>query len=335
MRVAEWKIREVEKIKELIKSHRVIGVARLSGIPARKMQEIRRELRGKAKIRVSRKTLMRLALRECEKNGKSGISKLENFLDGECSLIFTEMNPLELNSYLESKKSRAPAKPGSIMPADVIIPEGETNLPPGPVVTDLKVMGVPADIKRGKVIITKESILAKKGEKISEKKAEIINALDLSPIVVGLELLAAYDDGVIFTKEVLGLRKEDFLEDLRTAFSRALNLSIGICYPTEHNIGHLLSSAFVKAKALAIEAGIITPEVIKELVASAYIKMLSLASKLPKDALDKELEEATSGITKKVDKKRKIERKEKEEEKEEKEEKEEEEAMEVLAALFG
>lgn len=60
--VAEWKIREVEELKNLIDQYPVIGIANLVGIPAKQLQQIRNKLRGEAVIRVSKKTLIKIAL---------------------------------------------------------------------------------------------------------------------------------------------------------------------------------------------------------------------------------------------------------------------------------
>jgi len=98
--------------------------------------------------------------------------------------------------------------------------------------------------------------------------------------------------------------------------------------------------AFTDARNLAINAGIFEKDVIEDIIVKCYSEMLALASHLPSEAIDSELEERIKGIAKipvseeKVEE-RKEEVEEKEEEKEEEEEEKEEEAIEGLGALFG
>jgi large subunit ribosomal protein L10 len=65
--VAEWKKDEVNDLKELINSYEVVGIANLSDIPARQLQKMRQTLRDNATIRMSKKTLISLALDDSDK----------------------------------------------------------------------------------------------------------------------------------------------------------------------------------------------------------------------------------------------------------------------------
>ena len=125
--VAEWKKDEVASLKKLIESHEVVGMANLSDIPAPQLQKMRRTLKDSATLKMSRKTLMSLALNNCD---KENITTLEKHMDGQPALIFTNMNPFKLYKILEGSKTAAPAKAGSIAPEDIVVPKGDTALNP-------------------------------------------------------------------------------------------------------------------------------------------------------------------------------------------------------------
>jgi large subunit ribosomal protein L10 len=59
-----WKKDEVEDIKKNAKAYKLIGLVDMYGIPAQQVQQIRRNLRGKAVIKMTRNTLIRHAFDE-------------------------------------------------------------------------------------------------------------------------------------------------------------------------------------------------------------------------------------------------------------------------------
>ena len=63
--VAEWKKEEVIELKGIIDKYDVIGVVDLMNIPAKQLQEMRKSLKGKAVIRMSKKNLIDLAFEDC------------------------------------------------------------------------------------------------------------------------------------------------------------------------------------------------------------------------------------------------------------------------------
>ena len=65
--VAEWKAEEVNSLRDMIKSSPVVGVVDLQDIPAKQLQNIREELRGKVTFRMSKNKLMKIALEKSEK----------------------------------------------------------------------------------------------------------------------------------------------------------------------------------------------------------------------------------------------------------------------------
>ncbi|MFU2191612.1 50S ribosomal protein L10, partial [Methanobacterium sp. MZD130B] len=159
--VAEWKKEEVKELKTLIESHPVVGMADLSDIPAPQLQKMRQSLRGSAKIKMSRKTLMDLALNDSE---KTKVEALTNHMDGQPALIFTEMNPFKLYKILEGSKTPAPARAGSISLNDIVVPKGDTGFMPGPILGELQKIGIPAKIEKGKIVITEDKTIVAEGE---------------------------------------------------------------------------------------------------------------------------------------------------------------------------
>ena len=68
------------------------------------------KLKGKAKIRVVKKRLIALALKEAKIKGSDTLSEK---LQGSPALLFSEVNPFKLARIITENKSEAPAKPGA------------------------------------------------------------------------------------------------------------------------------------------------------------------------------------------------------------------------------
>lgn len=274
-RVAEYKKKIVQSIVKCIKEYPIIGVANMENLPAPQLQAMRAKLRGKVYLIMTKKRLMKIALEQV-KNDKKDIEDLEKYFEGMVALVFTKDSPFKLSKTLQESKSPAPAKAGQTAPRDLIIPKGPTGFAPGPIISELSSVGIKTGVEQGKVAVKEDSLVAKKGEKINPKVAEVLARMGIEPMEVGLDLVAAYDDGIIYPKDILLIDEKEFMGKLNSACSGAFNLAMFIEYPTKDTINLLLGKAFNDAKAIGLSQNIIDEGVIEELLGKAETGMLSL-----------------------------------------------------------
>jgi len=285
--VAPWKKEAVNKLASQIAGSKVVGIIDVHGVPAPAFQTMRTNLRDKVQITMVKNSLMKLAIQEAGKKLK-GVDGLAESVDGQCAVVTSELNPFKLFKQLDATKTKMPAKGGETAPDDIEIKAGDTPFKPGPVVGELQKAGLPAAIEQGKVVIKKDKLLVKKGDEISRDVALVLSKLEIYPITVGLDLRAAFEEGMVFSKDVLAVDDAAYLAKVQLAATSALNLSVFVAYPTEASMRPLLSKAHMNALNLAVNAGIANSETIKMMLSKANAQMLSLASKVP-DALDDEL----------------------------------------------
>ena len=330
--VAAWKKDAVAELAKKMAKSKVVGVIDVHGVPAPAFQTMRTHLRGKADITMLKNTLLKIAIQEVAKQ-KKGLDKLSENVDGQCAVVTSDLNPFKLFKQLDATKTKMPARGGEIAPDDIEIKAGETPFKPGPVVGELQKAGLPAAIEQGKVVIKKDKLIVKKGDKIPRDVALVLGKLEIYPLTVGLNLNAAFEDGFVYKKDVLAVDDAQVLAQVKQAASGALNLSVFISYPTKFSIRPMLANAHFKALNLAVNADIPNKETIKLMLSKANAQMISLASKVPA-ALDDELKAALQSGPKPPEDKGGKEPEEKEEKKEEKKVSEEEAAA-GLGALFG
>lgn len=332
--VAEWKKDEVKEIKELIESYDVIGVVDLLNIPARQLQEMRKSLCGNALIRLSKINLINLALEDCNKN-KENIINLSEHLSGQPALIFTDMNPFRLYKILEDSKTNAPAKAGSVAKDDIVVPKGDTGFQPGPFLGELQQIGANAKIDQGKIVVDKDAVVVEAGEIVSQQVASVLTRLNIKPMEVGIDLHAVFEEGAVYTSDVLAIDEEETIANVQDAFTKAFNLSVFANIPTKDTIATIIQTAQRKATNVAVEAGIVNSGTTDILFALANAKMLAIAGKLSADALDSELSDKLSNVASSAPVAAADDVKEEEVEEEVEEEDSEEEAAAGLGALFG
>lgn len=245
--VSEEKKKIVKELTDLIKTKKTILVASIKNLPSSQFQEIGKKLRGKAIVKVPRKNLLFLSL----ENSKIEIAKeLKNYFQNSTVILFSDLDAFELAAELLKNKNPAKAKPGQEAPEDIKIQPGPTDLVPGPAISELGSVGIPIEIKEGKIHIKSEKTIARKGDKISNSAADIMSKLDIKPFSVGFIPLSAIDtkEGKIY-KEI-NINKDETLRLLKEAFGKSLAFAVEIGYTSKETIGFILAKAESHAKAI-------------------------------------------------------------------------------------
>lgn len=267
--VAPWKKAEVEELKKMMLDYNTVAVADITYIPAKQLQDIRSSLREDALIRVSKKRLIKLAIEEAAKE-KQDLKKLADYVDKQPALIFSNKNPFMLYKKLEENKSKTYAKPDTIAQEDIAVHKGETDLAPGPVLAELQKAGIPVALEKNKVVIKEDKVIVKKGEKISEDVANALKKLEIMPVEIKLNLLAAYEDGIVFTPDTLKVDVDEVINNIIEAERRALSLSVNSGYITKRTAEIAIAKAYIQALNLGVNAEIYEKETIELLISGAY-----------------------------------------------------------------
>ncbi|MFC4405681.1 50S ribosomal protein L10 [Haloarchaeobius iranensis] len=284
----QWKVEEVDELVEMIESFQSVGVVNVAGIPSRQLQAMRADLYPDTKLRMSRNTLLERALDEVDE----GIEGLAEHIEGQVGLIGTDDNPFALYKVLEASKTPAPINAGEVAPNDIVIPEGDTGVDPGPFVGELQQVGAAARIQDGSIHVTEDSNVLSAGEEVSDGLANVLSELGIEPKEVGLDLRAVYSDGVMFDPADLDIDVEAYRSDVATAAARARNLSVNASYPTAATVSTLIAKATGEAKSLGLHASVESPELVDDLVrkADGQVRALAAAFDDP-EALPEELQD--------------------------------------------
>ena len=284
--IPEWKREEVAELVEFVDSYQSVGIVGVAGIPSRQLQAMRRELHGSAAVRMSRNTLTTRALEEVG----DGVETLTEFVSGQVALVGTNDNPFGLFKQLEASKTPAPINAGEVAPNDIVIPEGDTGVDPGPFVGELQTVGASARIMDGSIKVTEDSTVLTEGEVVDDDLANVLVELGIEPKEVGLDLKAVYSEGVLFEPDELEIDVDEYRADVQSAAAAARNLSVNAAYPTAATAGTLLAKASGEAKSVGLFAAIESPDVVPDLIGKADAQLRALAAQIDdEEALPEEL----------------------------------------------
>ena len=272
--IPQWKQDEVDELTDFIERYASVGIVGVEGIPSRQLQSMRRGLHGSAEVRMSRNTLVVRALEAVN----DGVEQLTEHVAGQVALIGTNDNPFALFQQLEASKTPAPISAGEVAPNDIVIPEGDTGVDPGPFVGELQQIGADARIEEGSIQVLSDSTVLSAGETVDAELENVLSELGIEPKEVGLDLKSVYSEGVLFAPEELEIDVDEYRADIQSAAAAARNLSVNAEYPTTQTAPTLIAKATGEAKSVALAAAVESPDVVDDLIGKADAQVRALAA---------------------------------------------------------
>ncbi len=238
----------VDEIAHLMKTKRTVLVASIKGLPGLQFNEIKKQMRGKAEIRVAKKNII---LRAIDKTEKGAIQELKKQLAADFALFFSDDDAFELSGVLSESQGPTKAKTGDIAPEDIDIEPGLTDLVPGPAISELSAVGLKIAVKEGKLEIVKGTKVVKAGEIINEKVAAVLGKLGIFPMRVGFIPLAAYDSKSDKVYSGIRIDKKATVEELKELVRKAFGFAVKMNYTTEETAKYFIVKAAREEKALS------------------------------------------------------------------------------------
>merc|ERR1712193_590884 len=224
-------------------------------------------MRGVAVILMGKNTMMRKAIRG-HLNNNPDLERLLPHIKGNVGMVFTSNDLIEVRDKLLENKVAAPARAGAIAPVDVIVPAQNTGL--GPEKTSFfQALAIPTKISRGTIEIINDVKLLKPGDKVGASESALLNMLKISPFTYGLEIEQVYDQGTVFSPEILDITDDDIRAKFMQGISNVASVCLQIGYPTVASVPHSIVNGFknllaVAAPAAAAEEAPAAKEEVKE-----------------------------------------------------------------------
>eukprot|EP00794_Sanderia_malayensis_P012070 gene12070-13314_t len=264
---ATWKANYFMKIAQFLEEYPKCFLVSADNVGSKQMQQIRFALRGRGDVLMGKNTMMRKAIRGQIENNPA-LEKLMPHIVGNIGFVFTREDLSEIRDVLESNKKEAPAKAGAMAPIDVFIPKSNTGL--GPEKTSFfQALSIPTKITKGTIEILSDIHLIKKDEKVGASEAALLGMLKIYPFSYGLVCKTVFDNGSIYSPEILDIKPEDLIAHFCSGIANVAAVSLEIGYPTVASAPHSIVNGFKNIAAVCLEADIDIKEIetIKEYLA--------------------------------------------------------------------
>nr|QWS70951.1 ribosomal protein large P0 [Opsanus beta] len=248
---ATWKSNYFLKIIQLLDDYPKCFIVGADNVGSKQMQTIRLSLRGKAVVLMGKNTMMRKAIRGHLENNPA-LEKLLPHIKGNVGFVFTKEDLAEVRDLLLANKVPAAARAGAIAPCDVMVPAQNTGL--GPEKTSFfQALGITTKISKGTIEILSDVSLIRSGDKVGASEATLLNMLNISPFSFGLIIQQVYDNGSVYSPEVLDITEAAlqarFLEGVRNIASVCLEIG----YPTLASVPHSVINGYKRVLGVAVE----------------------------------------------------------------------------------
>ncbi len=243
----DLKKKQVSVLAELMKESRTILVASTHSLPSSQFNEIKKKLRGKADLRVAKKSIIIKAIESTE---KGALQNLKNYITADTVIFFSGLDAFDLSALLSENYGPAKAKPMDIAPEDISIDPGLTDLLPGPAISELSSVGLKVVVESGKLAIKQGAVIVKKGVPIKENVAAVLSKLNILPMKVGFISIAAYDAVSDKVYSPIKIDKKAALEELKTSISKALGFAVNIEYICKETVKYFIRKVILEEKAI-------------------------------------------------------------------------------------
>jgi len=238
-----WRLEQYDEISKLISEYNILGIGELKDFPSNLLQKVKKNVTD-AVFKVTSKSVLKRVLEA--KGHKDILEKLPN----QPIIILTNKNAFELYGAIKKSKARSKAKIGMISPIDIVVPEGDTGLPPGPALSDLKKVGIKAQVRGATIFVPADTVIAKAGSVINSDIVSTLSKLDIKPVELMLDVVLVKEDGMIYNKEVLDIDADTIIMQIAMASKQAVGLGIEIGYICKDTIEPMIAKAEREAKAL-------------------------------------------------------------------------------------
>lgn len=250
----ERKVWYFERMEELITTYAKLFVVSVDNVGSNQMQQIRLALRPMdTVILMGKNTMMRKIVKNfVEKNPGHPFETLMPLIKGNIGFVFTNADLADVRDILEANRVPAPARVGALAPVDVVVPAGPTDS--GPEKTAFfQTLQIATKIVKGRIEITSPVDLLFKGDKVGASEAQLLQMLDIRPFTYGLVVEMVYDNGSIYSPEVLDITDDILEAKFGMALANVASLSLGACYPTVASVPHSVCNAFKTLVSIAVE----------------------------------------------------------------------------------
>lgn len=250
-----------EKLTHLIQTYPQILIVSADNVGSKQMAEVRFTLRGKAILLFGKNTMMRRCLRD-QLEEHPEYEELIDQIKLNIGFIFCIGDINEVREVLASNKVPAAARQGAVAQCDVHIPAGPCGLDPAQT-SFFQALGIGTKITKGQIELLQAVHLIKKGLRVAASQAALLQKLGIKPFEYGLEVLSVYDNGSIYSVDVLDITDAVLIQKFQNGLKNIAAISMATHIPSAAALPHMLVSAYKNCVSLVVDTDYEFPQMQK------------------------------------------------------------------------
>ncbi|CDH51891.1 60s acidic ribosomal protein p0 [Lichtheimia corymbifera JMRC:FSU:9682] len=239
-----------EKLKNYLDSYKTVFVVNVDNVGSNQMHQIRHSLRGEAVVLMGKNTMVRRAMKGFIQE-RPELEKLLVHVRGNVGFVFTNGDLKEIREKILENRVAAPARAGAYAPKDVFVPAGNTGMEPGKT-SFFQALGIPTKISRGTIEIVSDVKVVTAGERVGASEASLLNMLNISPFTYGMSITQVFDDGTVFSPEVLDVEESTLVANLVAVLRDVASISLAVGYPTAAAVPHSIINGYKNLLAVSV-----------------------------------------------------------------------------------
>lgn len=239
-----------EKLKALVETYPSIFIVNIDNVSSQQTHLIRQSLRGKGVVLMGKNTMVRRCLRVILSEHPQ-FEKLLPHVKGNIGFVFTTGDLKDVREIIVSNVVAAPARAGAVAPNDVWVPGGNTGMEPGKT-SFFQALGIPTKIARGTIEIVSDVQVVQAGGRVGTSEATLLNMLNISPFTYGMTIAQVYDNGAVFSSEILDIEEKTLLDGFLSGAKTIAAISLATGIPTLPSVMHSLVNSYKNLLAVSI-----------------------------------------------------------------------------------
>lgn len=171
----------IDEIREAAESYKYLLLLTVENERNAFLKEVRRKMSG-GRLFYGKNKLMQFALgctpqKECQDN----IHEIATRIEGHSALLFTDTPVDKVRDYFAKYQPADFARCGAIATETVVLPAGTEALAhmPHSIEAHLRQVGLPTQLREGKVVMLKKHKVCTEGEPLTSDQAQVLKLLDM------------------------------------------------------------------------------------------------------------------------------------------------------------
>ena len=185
----------VDKIRTTVDSHKSLFVLGFEGLRSSHLQTIRVEFRD-SRLFLGKNKVTQLALgKSAEEEYQDNLQHVAKLVSGSVGLLATDRSREEVERWFEDFEVDDYAKAGFVAQTDLRVEPGPLTQFEVSMCATLRKLGLPIQVKNGKLELLDDFVLSKRGKGLSVEQAKVLVHFGIKLVKFKVKLMACWSEG--------------------------------------------------------------------------------------------------------------------------------------------